>query len=102
MENSLITYSNTMLAVKTLWLIFLMIHLHWTKLESTTVQVMGCEQLAPSVHMESLPLPWWSSPREVFIEFFTNAPQYKNGNITKFVLAVLLEKNYINEVRNLE
>ena len=42
-------------------------------------------------------------PIEFFaIEFFANAPPYKNANVANFMLAVALEKNYINEVYNLE
>ena len=36
------------------------------------------------------------------IGFFTNFPQYKNANIANFVLAVTSERNWTNEVCNLE
>ena len=34
--------------------------------------------------------------------FFTNIPHYKNANIAKFVLAVILKMNWANEVSCLE
>ena len=36
------------------------------------------------------------------IRVFTNFPQYKNTNIANLVLAVPLEKNWANEVCNIE
>ena len=36
------------------------------------------------------------------VRFFTNSPQYKNANIANIVLAVSLERNWTNEVGNLE
>ena len=36
------------------------------------------------------------------MEFFKNAPQYKNANIANFVLALPLETNQTNEISNLE
>ena len=36
------------------------------------------------------------------IEFFTNSLQHKNANIANFVLAVPLERNWTNDVYNLE
>ena len=38
----------------------------------------------------------------ILIKDLPNSPQYKNANIANFVLARLLERNWTNEVCNLE
>ena len=43
-----------------------------------------------------------SDYKKVTLEVFTNFPQHKNANIAKFVLAVPLERNWINDICNLE
>ena len=43
-------------------------------------------------------LRWSQLIQRELIEFFTNAPQYKNGNIANFVFTMPLEENHTNWV----